>query len=251
MTAEKRLESTLRALRLNWTNEDGLQKTADEAAQNPAAVMNNPFTSESNRALLELYMDALNEIERKKTPGGSAAMTALKRIIGESAHLTMAHTFSGIDQTTQTRRWYCSSSSRAVRLNRKPENLPVQDKEYSYADSIDAFIRDVAYNSPNETNLPSAADVKKHIADYKAKNPKAKKRRDNKCDYPYNIPGTPVWVDPEKLLDMLTLFPDAQVFYRSAINAVYFKSNDPDSLCELGILMPVRHTEESAETESA
>lgn len=104
MTPEKRLEVTLRALHLNWTNEDGLQKTAYEAAQNPAAVMNNPFTSESNRALLELYMDALNEIERKKTPGGSAAMTALKRIIGESAHLTMAHTFSGIDQTTQTRR---------------------------------------------------------------------------------------------------------------------------------------------------
>jgi len=242
MTAEKRLESTLRALRLNWTNEDGLQRTADEAAQNPAAVMNNPFTSESNRALLELYMDALNEIERKKTPGGSAAMTALKRIIGESAHLTMAHKFSGIDQTTQTRRWYCSSNSRAVRLNRKPENLPVQDKEYSYADKIDEIIKDIAFNSPNETNLPSAADVKKHIADYKAKNPKAK-RRDNKYDYPYNIPGTPVWVDPEKLLDMLILFPDAQMFYRSAINAVYFKSNDPESLCEIGILMPIRRPE--------
>ena len=57
MTPEKRLEVTLRAFRLNWTNEDGLQRTVDEAAQNPAAVMNNPFISESNRALLELYMD--------------------------------------------------------------------------------------------------------------------------------------------------------------------------------------------------
>ena len=52
-------------------------------------------------------------------------------------------------------------------------------------------------------------------------------------------------------LDVLTLFPNARVFYRSAVNAVCFKSNDPDSLCEFGILMPVRHTEESAETESA
>ena len=238
MTPEKRLESTLRALHLNWTNEDGLQRTADEAAQNPAAVMNNPFISESNRTLLELYMDALNEIERKKTPGGSTVLSALKRFCADGTPR-----FSGIDQISEGEKWVLACPSRAVRLNRKPETIPEQDKENSYAAQIDAFMQDAEKNSPNETNLPSAADVKKHIADYKAKNLKAKKRRDNKCDYPYNIPGTPVWVDPEKLLDMLTLFPDAQVFYRSAINAVYFKSNDPESLCEIGILMPLRHTE--------
>lgn len=236
MTPKKRLESTLRALRLNWTNEDGLQRTADEAAQNPAAVMNNPFISESNRALLELYMDALNEIERKKTPGGSTVLSALKRFCADGNPR-----FSGIDQIRDGEKWVLACYSRAVRLNRKPETIPEQDKENSYAAQIDDIMQDTAHNSPNETNLPSAADVKKHIADYKAKNPK--KRRANSCDYPYNIPGTPVWVDPEKLLDMLTLFPDAQVFYRSAINAVYFKSNDPESLCEIGILMPVRHTE--------
>lgn len=246
MTAEKRLESTLRALRMNWTNEDGLQKSADEAAQNPAAVMNNPFTSESNRALLELYMDALNEIERKKTPGGSTVLSALKRFCADGNSR-----FSGIDRIREGEKWVLACYSRAVRLNRKPETIPEQDKENRYAAQIDAFMQNAEKNSTNETNLPSAADVKKHIADYKAKHPKSKKRRDNKCDYPYNIPGTPVWVDPEKLLDMLTLFPDARVFYRSAINAVYFKSNDPDSLCEIGILMPVRYTEESAETESA
>ena len=238
MTPEKRLESTLRALRLNWTNEDGLQRTSDEAAQNPAVVMNNPFTSESNRALLELYMDALNEIERKKTPGGSTVLSALKRFCAEGTPR-----FSGIDQITEGGKWVLACYSRAVRLNRKPETIPEeQDKENSYAAQIDAIMQDAAKNSPNETNLPSAADVKKHIADYKAKNPKAK-RRDNKYDYPYNIPGTPVWVDPEKLLDMLILFPDAQMFYRSAINAVYFKSNDPESLCEIGILMPIRRPE--------
>lgn len=248
MTAEKRLESTLRALRLNWTNEDGLQRTADEAIDNPVAVLDNPFTSDSNRALLDLYMDALNEIERKRTPGGSAALTALKHFIIESAHIVQKHPFSGIDQTKDGR-WYCSSGSRAVRLNRKPKNLPVQDAENRYADKIDQIVMDAAFNCRNETELPSPADVKKHIADWKARNPHRRKARG--CDFPYNLPGTPVWVDPEKLLDMLTLFPDARVFYRSAVNAVYFKSNDPDSLCELGILMPVRHTEESAETESA
>ena len=248
MTAEKRLESTLRTLRLNWTNEDGLQKTADEAIDNPVAVLDNPFTSGSNRALLDLYMDALNEIERKRTPGGSAALSALKRFCAES---DSGHRFSGIDRIGEGEKWVMACYSRAVRLNRKPETIPEQDIENSYAAQIDAIMQDAAHNSPNETNLPSAADVKKHIADYKAKNPKARKRRDNKCAYPYNIPGTPVWVDPEKLLDMLILFPDAQMFYRSAVNAVYFKSNDPDSLCEIGILMPVRYTEESAETESA
>lgn len=246
MTAEKRLESTLRALRLNWTNEDGLQKTADEAIDNPPAVLDNPFTSDSNRALLDLYMDALNEIERKRTPGGSAALSALKRFCAES---DSGHRFSGIDRIGEGEKWVMACYSRAVRLNRKPETIPEQDKENRYAAQIDAIMRDAANNSPNETELPSHADVKKHIADWKARNPRRRKARGS--DYPYNLPGTPVWVDPEKLLDMLTLFPDARVFYRSAVNAVYFKSNDPDSLCELGILMPVRHTEESAETESA
>lgn len=245
MTAEKRLESTLRALRLNWTNEDGLQKTADEAAQNPAAVMNNPFISESNRALLDLYMDALNEIERKRTPGGSAALSALKRFCAES---DSGHRFSGIDRIGEGKKWVMACYSRAVRLNRKPETIPEQEKENRYAAQIDDIMRDAANNSPNETELPSPADVKKHIADWKAKHPHRRKARGS--DFPYNLPGTPVWVDPEKLLDMLTLFPNARVFYRSAVNAVCFKSNDPDSLCEFGILMPVRHTEESAETES-
>ena len=246
MTAEKRLESTLRALRLNWTNEDGLQKTADEAAKNPASVMDNPFTSESNRALLDLYMDALNEIKRKRTPGGSAALSALKRFCAES---DSGHRFSGIDQIGEGKKWVMACYSRAVRLNRKPETIPEQEKENRYAAQIDDIMRDAANNSPNETELPSPADVKKHIADWKAKHPHRRKARGS--DFPYNLPGTPVWVDPEKLLDMLTLFPNARVFYRSAVNAVCFKSNDPDSLCEFGILMPVRHTEESAETESA
>lgn len=246
MTAEKRLESTLRALRLNWTNEDGLQKTADEAIDNPVAVLDNPFTSDSNRALLDLYMDALNEIERKRTPGGSAALSALKRFCAES---DSGHRFSGIDRIGEGEKWVMACYSRAVRLNRKPETIPEQDKENRYAAQIDAIMRDAANNSPNETELPSPADVKKHIADWKAKHPHRRKARGS--DFPYNLPGTPVWVDPEKLLDMLTLFPDARVFYSSAVNAVYFKSNDPDSLCELGILMPVRYTEESAETESA
>ena len=246
MTAEKRLESTLRALRLNWTNEDGLQKTADEAAKNPASVMDNPFTSESNRALLDLYMDALNEIERKRTPGGSAALSALKRFCAES---DSGHRFSGIDRIGEGKKWVMACYSRAVRLNRKPETIPEQEKENRYAAQIDDIMRDAANNSPNETELPSPADVKKHIADWKAKHPHRRKARGS--DFPYNLPGTPVWVDPEKLLDMLTLFPNARVFYRSAVNAVCFKSNDPDSLCEFGILMPVRHTEESAETESA
>ena len=246
MTAEKRLESTLCALRLNWTNEDGLQKTADEAAKNPASVMDNPFTSESNRALLDLYMDALNEIKRKRTPGGSAALSALKRFCAES---DSGHRFSGIDQIGEGKKWVMACYSRAVRLNRKPETIPEQEKENRYAAQIDDIMRDAANNSPNETELPSPADVKKHIADWKAKHPHRRKARGS--DFPYNLPGTPVWVDPEKLLDMLTLFPNARVFYRSAVNAVCFKSNDPDSLCEFGILMPVRHTEESAETESA
>lgn len=246
MTAEKRLESTLRALRLNWTNEDGLQKTADEAIDNPVAVLDNPFTSDSNRALLDLYMDALNEIERKRTPGGSAVLSALKRFCTES---DSGHRFSGIDRIGEGEKWVMACYSRAVRLNRKPETIPEQDKENRYAAQIDAIMRDAANNSPNETELPSPADVKKHIADWKAKHPHRRKARGS--DFPYNLPGTPVWVDPEKLLDMLTLFPDARVFYRSAVNAVYFKSNDPESLCELGILMPVRHIEESNETESA
>lgn len=245
MTAEKRLELTLRAVRRNWTGE---YPKAEVAISDPDKWLksNVPFLSDGDAALLELYADALNEIETKKTPGGSAILSALKRMLNESKR-TFGNTDRGIDRTAAGE-WICASHCRAVRLSRAPENLPKQDERFSYAAATDAFLTVCEVMATNETTPPSFADLKKHIASVKARYPKGT------TDYGpamcYNLPGTPVWVNAELLSEMLILFPAARVFYSTPTEAVVFKATDPNALCTIGILMPMRHrADELNETE--
>lgn len=81
MTNEKRLETVLRAIRASWNDVDGL--TVDEALKNPAQwIQFNPLHA-GNRALLELYADALESLEKQKT--GTGTLSVLKRIVKDGA----------------------------------------------------------------------------------------------------------------------------------------------------------------------
>ena len=228
MTNEKRLETALRALRLCWNDESGLK--VEEAMKNPDLHIASNYTHAGNRALLELYADALNAVETAKAPIGS--LSILKKIIKEGDER-----FNGADEWNG--KVYVSSSYRAVRLAYRPENIPAfrpTGHALPFAEAIAGFMEKT--DRSNETDVPSVADVKKHLAEFKANFNGPRKAYENAEGYPYNLPGTPVYLRPEPLLDMIALFPNGKVYWSSDRAGVIFKSNEPDAFAEEAILMP-------------
>lgn len=241
MTAEKRLESTLRALRLNWDESLGIP--VDHAVNNPTVCLNSPFVTNANKALLELYIDASNELEKKTSPKSS--IPALKRFLKDDNN---NNRFNGIDNLGDV--WYISSMYRAVKLSRKPEGI-AEHSGHPYAASVAVIMDKALREARNETEAPSVADVKRHIADFNSKKHVKPKYKQFADGWTYNLPETDVWVDPQKLIDMLSLFPDSKIYTSAPLSPIVFKSNDPNAFALTGILMPIRHIEESNETESA
>lgn len=232
MTNEKRLETAIRAMRLNWTNEDGLQRPVDEALNDPTGMLGFPFLSESNRALLELYADALESLGKQKT--GSAALSAMKRIL-KSAGDRLA------GASKQDEMWMLCDGYRGYILNAKPDIIPaasdVQNETRKGLYDLLMRTRDLA---TVEVTAPKLADVKKYLADEKVK------RNARKTDrIEYNIPGSKTWVNAEFLIDLPTVFPDAKMYVNeNPLQGIAVIPNAETG--ELGILMPVRHVEEIA-----
>lgn len=246
MTNEKRLETILRAIRMNWNEEAGPK--FDEVKKDPEKWLSLSFLHEGNRAMLELYAEALNAVETKKTASG--IVPALKRILKDGGDQMNGASPSG-------EYWVLSSRNYGVMMNRRPENIPEHNEKQTgamsaYGDSVRNIIEQTEKTAMDEIALPSIADVKKWTAEYKATSNEPARTRYRGGNYCYNIPGTSVWVDPERFTNMLVLFPGgiAKINPSTPYSPIIFTASDPDALCQKGILMPVRHTSRN-ETKTA
>lgn len=241
MTNEKRLETVLRAIRANWNDVDGL--TVDEALKNPAKWIECNFTHAGNRALLELYADALESLEKQKT--GTGTLSVLKRIVKDGADR-----FNGASEWNGL--YYLCDGSRAFILNRKPDNIPAHDPKRfpDFGESVSNLIEKLVAELPNETECPAISDVKKHIAEWKANHTGRASKSSGGIHF--KVPGTETYVNAEFLLDALTLIPNGTIhFGNKPLCAIYITSNETEGIAAAALIMPVKHREETETKESA
>lgn len=118
--------------------------------------------------------------------------------------------------------------------------LPADKGKYIDTDRI---VTDAVKKSPYKLIMPTMAEVKQYIADYKARF-----KSENNCDPTakevnaliYRIPSTEKrddnpYVAVYLLQNMLEAFPTAEYTYTNAVKPIYVSSDDGE-----GILLPVR-----------
>ena len=233
MTNEKRLETVLRACRMNWNEQYGLKW--DEVKKDPAKWIESPLIADGNRALLELYVDATESMDKQKTP--ASTLSALKRILKNSDRWPAPTEKNGL--------WYYTDGCRVYAMKTKPDSIPAASGEQRFEHT--EVIHDILKNATVEVPAPSLYDVKNALIDMKAA--EGTKRKRGNHGYPYNIPGSRTWVDAEKLVDLLTVFPNAKMYVNpSPLCGIAVKAPESDETAAFGILMPVRHTETEKES---
>ena len=217
MTPEKTYENIVTML-----------KEYDKTAGNTAAgaVIAKPWEWTDNAifpfyaSAAKMLIDCREQMDKKNTP--AARMSAIKRICKSAVNRNdkrMQGVFPDRDA------FAICDGYRFIRLKEDVPSLP-------HVDLKNVIPMDLEKCTPRPENfvataeLPAAADLKAYIAKCKAIGGK-----DNR--FSWELPNG-VFVNPQMLLDMIQVFPDAVAHITSKTAPIYFESEYGD-----GVLMPV------------
>lgn len=217
MTPEKTYENIVAMLN-EYDRASGFT-AAGEVVSKPWEWTDNnifPFYASAARMLI----DCREQMDKKHTP--AARMAAVKRLC-KSAMGTNDRRLAGIFQNRG--KYAICNGYMFVRLADDIPALPHVDTEKVMPLDLEKC------TPPSEmfvavAELPAVADLKAYIAKCKAIGGK-----DHKISY--ELPNG-VYVNPQSLLDMIQIFPDAVAHITGPTAPIYFESADGD-----GVLMPV------------
>lgn len=200
---------------------------ADHVIKNPREWVGNPyqpFYADAARLLLDLQ-----ESMETVRVSDKSALSVFKRIIKRTNSPSFKGITSSADESGNP--CYCVCDSYILlRLKRDFASLPHTNLEHpATSDSIRSIMRTVDKSFSSETSGLDLSEVKRFIAEQKAKH-----QGFMKSPTPYYFLGS--WFNPLYLLDVLEALPGC-TFYKPSKNTVpmYFASEDGD-----GILCPVR-----------
>ena len=222
MTDEKLLEAVTAAVRCAVNAEFG-----DRDIEYLHKVLNHPedfWDIPSLAPVLDAYNELRNRVG-KKAAGNT--FTVLKRLANNPAKADLNGAWIGKNGM------YCVCNGyMGVRLVSEPKCIP----ECNGMKSFDGIVDNARADADKTLPLPTAGEVKAYISQYKA-------LFGNKANIIWWWgEGTPA-VNANLLLDMLTLFPDAEtVAYSTPVSVLYFSDGHGD-----GILCPVHAAPETKE----
>lgn len=227
MTNEKRYQFACEMLRAYDAISDGAMNAAEEVIANPHKWENAVFFP-FYAAAAEMLIEARQGMDKNTTAAGT--LSALKRIY-KSCAASHRESLRGFFPSGD--RWALCDGYRFIRLNSKPESIPDAPPAPEYFNLDGCIPADARDAEPVE--LPTAAEIKAHIADRKAKH--GKKWRTNSDAAIQALPGW--WCNPEYLLDMIQALPGGVAYKPGGpFKPLYIESPDGDAL-----LLPVRHVE--------
>lgn len=185
--------------------------------------------------LADMIITAREELLKKDCGNVLPAVKRIFRRCGKNVRQEV-HT-SWIDG--KGRQCFCEGSY-AIRLKDKYDCFPIEDKIVIF--DLDRIINPLIGTCKNEIKLPTAAEVKLHIAELKTKGI-TENGRFYKQKYFYKFDGIDLFVNPSLLLDMIEALPDAKARYAgNSLGGIYFEAENGD-----GVLLPIRMPEEFKE----
>lgn len=220
MTTMKQYEALLAMIRA--VDETREYKTGEIIIQNPNTKITWGGMEDFYNAAASLIREYREQMDKQTIGGGR--VSALKRI-----HKNCPASRPGTDGIFQQgEHWVLCDNYRAVRLNEKPLCVPeAPGIDHLDIERIYAEIPDNAETVP----LPTVNTLKTYIAEHKHK----QHGKRTVIDRYELIPGF-WWCDPQFLMDILAVFPDAVAYMpENSIAPMKFTSADGDA-----ILLPVR-----------
>lgn len=221
MTNEKRYELVLKMIRdYDAVTDRNTEKLIEKYPYICAKCKTLPFIG----AAAQMLIDARQGMDKQTTSAGSLA--ALNRVY-KSAAAGVRENLHGFFPSGD--RWALCDGYRFIRVNSKPESIPMAPESPNPLDLDRAIPQGAREAEP--VSLPSAAAIKAAIAELKARYGKEWKYQ------PYEaLPGW--WCNPQYLLDMVQALPDGTAYAPKNDKApLYYESENGDAL-----LLPVRHT---------